>query len=213
VECWFKTLEAFGGLVDRSDICLTDEWLCRGGADHIAEPSQVSRAPSGLARIADLVAEPEGLETTRGGLEGTDGLHTSPGEITPGVVCHVGDIDGCEGARPQQPSPWHRVTPVGCDPIARLLRKQRRGDDPADVPLWGQITLAPLAAGARFVNAEERMALGWELTDALVEVTLARADRPEGDDCRARVLGHVGDRHGLCMDIHADIKSGRLGPG
>ena len=200
MECLFKTLEAFGGLVDRSDICLTDEWLCRGGADHRAEPSQVSRAPSGLARIADLVAEPEGCETTRGSLEVTDGPRTSPGEITPGVVCHVGDIDGCEGARPQQPSPWHRDTAVGCDPIARLLRKQRRGDDPADVPLWGQITLEPLAAGARFVNA-------------LVEVTLAGADRPEGDDRRAMVLGHVGDRHGLCIDIHADIKSGRLGPG
>jgi hypothetical protein len=93
VKCLFKTREACGGLVDRSDLCLQDDWLCRGGADPLAEPSQVRRAPRGLARIADIVAEPEGVETTRGGLEVTDGLLTRPGELTQGFVFHCGDID------------------------------------------------------------------------------------------------------------------------
>jgi hypothetical protein len=213
VACLFTTLEACGVLVDRADICLTDELLGRGGADHLAAPSQVRRAPSGLARSAAIVAEPAGVETTLGGLEVTDGLLTRPGEITPSVVCHCGDIDGGAVARTHQPRPWHRVPAVGCAPSARLFRHQRRGDAPADVPLLGQIPRAPIAAGASFVNEDELMALGLELTEELVEVTRARADRPELDDLRAMVLGHGGDRHGLFGDSHSDLKGGRLGQG
>jgi hypothetical protein len=153
------------------------------------------------------------LETKLGGLEVIDGILTSPGEITHGFVFHVGDIDGCEVARTHQPRQWHRVTAVGVDPVARLFRHQRRGDDPADVPLVGQITLAPRAAGASFIGEDERRALGLELADKLVEITLARADRAAGDDRRAQVLGHVGDRHHLLVDIHANITGGRVGHG
>ena len=213
VKCLGKTLEACGVLVDRSDIFLNDDVLGRGGADHLAKPAQVSRTPSGLARLADIVAEQAGVETKLGGLEVTDGILTSPGEITPGFVFHVGAIDRGEVARPQQPSPWRRVTAVGCDPIARLFRHQRRGDDPADAPLLGQITIEPIAVGASCINEDELSALGLKLTDELVEVTLARADHSEGDDLRAMVWGHVGHRHGLRGDSHADRKGGRWGHG
>ena len=96
LEFLFETLEAFGVFVDRSDIFLEDDLLRRGGTDHLAEPSQVGRAPGGPARIADIVAQQEGFETKLGGLEITDGIFTSPAEVADGFVFHRGDIDGGE---------------------------------------------------------------------------------------------------------------------
>jgi hypothetical protein len=106
-----------------------------------------------------------------------------------------------------------RVTAVGFDAVAGLLWDERRRDDPACVPFVAQITREPIAAGASFVDEDERMAFGLELADELVEVTLVRADRAEVDDLRAMVLGHVGDRNRLFVDLHSNTKGDGLGHG
>jgi hypothetical protein len=54
-EFMLKTLEAFGVLVDGSHVFLEDDSLCGGGTDNLRQPSEVSRAPSGTARVADIV--------------------------------------------------------------------------------------------------------------------------------------------------------------
>ena len=45
VPCLFETLEACGLLMNRPDLCLKDDWLRRGGTDHLREPAEVGRAP------------------------------------------------------------------------------------------------------------------------------------------------------------------------
>ena len=75
---------------------LEDDLLSRGGTDHFGEPPQMGRPPGGTARRADIVPEHKGFETARGGLEITDGVFTSPAEVTDGFVLHSRDIDGGE---------------------------------------------------------------------------------------------------------------------
>src|SRR4029453_1902118 len=91
-----QALEAFGVLMDRADILLEDNLLSRGGTDHFGEPPQMGRPPGGTARIADIVPEQKGFEPELGGLEITDGVFTSPTEVTDGFAPHPRDIDGSE---------------------------------------------------------------------------------------------------------------------
>jgi hypothetical protein len=44
----------------------------------------------------------------------------------------------------------------------------------------------------------------------LINIALPGSDRAEGDDLRAMVLGDVGDRERLFVDISSDIKRARL---
>jgi hypothetical protein len=81
------------------------------------------------------------------------------------------------------------------------------------MPRLRQIAVQPIAARPGFVDKHEVFGLRVQLANQFVEVTLAGADRPQGDDLRAMVLGHVGDCDGLFMDIQADIKHARLGHG
>jgi hypothetical protein len=48
-------------------------------------------------------------------------------------ILYFRHIDSGELARTQQAGPLTGVTPVGCDPSARLLGDQRGGHDPAAV--------------------------------------------------------------------------------
>jgi hypothetical protein len=59
-----KTLEAFGGLVDGSDVFLEDDLLRWGGTDDLRAPSQVGRAPGGPAGIATIVSQKKALRQT-----------------------------------------------------------------------------------------------------------------------------------------------------
>ena len=81
------------------------------------------------------------------------------------------------------------------------------------MPRLRQIAVPPVAARPGFVDEHEVFGLRVQLSNQWVEVALAGADSPQGDDLRAMVLGHVGDRDGLLMDIQADIKHARLGHG
>lgn len=75
------------------------------------------------------------------------------------------------------------------------------------------MAIQPIAARPGFVDQDEVFGRRVPWSHQCVEVTLAGADRPQGDDLRAVVLAHVGDRDGLLMDIQADIPHARLGHG
>jgi hypothetical protein len=153
------------------------------------------------------------LAPERGGLESPDGGGTRPAQIADGFVFDMGNRDGREGPRAHEPRPGAGVTPVGCDPVARLFRKPGRGDAPARRALCTHGARAPIPARAGFGDTDQRFALGLQLPDELVEVALARADGAQKDHFGPVILGHVGDRHRRFVDIHSDRQGGRMGQG
>jgi hypothetical protein len=98
VKFLLQALQAFGMLMDRADVFLEDELWHGGGTDHFGEPPQMGWAPGSPACLANSVSEQEGCEPKRGGLEIADGICTRAGEVTDGLVFHLGNIDGCEVA-------------------------------------------------------------------------------------------------------------------
>jgi hypothetical protein len=105
-----QSLEACGVLVDRVDVRLEDGLLSWSGTDRFGEPVLMSRAPSGVARIADIVSEQEGIKPKLGGPEIPQGVFRGAGEIPNRFICHRGDIDAGEIPRTRQPSQLHSVT-------------------------------------------------------------------------------------------------------
>ena len=89
-----QALETCGGLMDRAPVVLEDDVWRRGGADPCGEPPQMGRAPGRPTRRADIVAEPNGVETALGGLELSAGVFTCPAEVADGLVRHRRDLDG-----------------------------------------------------------------------------------------------------------------------
>ena len=109
---------------DRPHILLEDDLLGRRRTDDFREPSEMCGAPIGLARIANVPAQEKGFETLLGGFEVTDAILTGATQIANGVVLDLGDVDGGEGARTQQPGPLAGIAAVGCDPVPGLFRNQ-----------------------------------------------------------------------------------------
>lgn len=66
----------------RLDIFLKDNWLRSGRPDHLAEPTEVGRAPIRSPRRAEIVPEQEGFETHLGRLQITEGIFTHPAQVT-----------------------------------------------------------------------------------------------------------------------------------
>jgi hypothetical protein len=48
------------------------------------------------------------------------------------------------------------------------------------------------------------------MSKQLINIALPGPNSAEGEDLRAMVLGHIGDRDGLFVDISSDIKRARL---
>jgi hypothetical protein len=111
LACMVETRQAFGVFVNRTDVCVKANMLSRGGTDD-------DRAPSGPAHVAAIVAEHDGFQTARGGLQIAEGVFTCPDEITKSFICHPRDIDHSEITRAGQAGQWHGISAVGCDPIA-----------------------------------------------------------------------------------------------
>ena len=164
-------------------------------------------APIGLARIANVLAQEKGFEARRRGFEVTETIFTGATQIANGFVIDLGDVDGGEVARTHQPGQLAGIAAVGFDPVPGFFRNERGRDHPTVMPRLRQIAVQPIAARPGFVDKHEVFGLRVQLANQFVEVTLAGADRPQGDDLRAMVLGHVGDRDGLLMDIQADIQA------
>jgi hypothetical protein len=92
----FETLQAFGVFIHRPNILLKDNLLSRHGTDHFREPPEVDWAPSGPARIADIVSEQKGFEAELGSFEIANRIFASPREVADGFVFHGRDIDRAE---------------------------------------------------------------------------------------------------------------------
>jgi hypothetical protein len=159
------------------------------------------------------VAQENGVEAMLGRLELVQGICTSPTQVAEGFVLDLGHIDRGEGARAPQAGPWESVTPGRFDPIAGLVGAQRWGHDPADLTFLRERAGAPRPTRPRFIDEAKRLALGLQLPAARVDGALARADGAQKDHVGPMILGHVGDRHRLVVDIHADLQGGRMGHG
>jgi hypothetical protein len=210
VEGLLQALEAFGVLGDRPDVLLEDDLLRGCGTDDLGEPAQVGWAPSGPARIPDILPKQKGFETEFGSLEIAEGILAGTTEVTDRFILNRRDIDGGEITRAHQACQLDRVTPVGLDAIAGFLGDQGRRNDPADVPPGGEITIEPITARTRLVYEDQMRAFRLQLTNERVDVTLSGTDRAHIDDFGMVFLGHVSDCDGLLMDIQTDIERARL---
>ena len=204
VECLRKPLEAFGGLVDGSDVFWDDELRRWCGTDDRSAPSQVGRAPGGPAWRAASVSPSKGVETAGGGLELASGILAGTTAGTTGVGLDRRDIDRGELARASQAGPLDGVTTVGLDSIASLVGHQGRGDDPAAVPSGGEITREPRPAGAGLVDEDQRLGLGLARADEGVEVAWPGADRPHRGDVSIPRFRSVGHGDGVVVTIQPD---------
>jgi hypothetical protein len=115
-------------LVDRSDAFLEDHVLGRGGTNHLAEPSEVGRAPSGSPRAPDVLLEQEGFEPKLGRLEITEGIFTGTREVADGFGFHGGAIDGpSASAEPVAPRHGGRCS-RGRPPFQESRRRRPNSD-------------------------------------------------------------------------------------
>ena len=119
-----QTLQAFGVFVDRAHVFLEDNLLNRGRIDHFREPPEMGWAPGGPAGVADVVSEQKGFEPKLGGLEIADGIFTSAGEVTDGLIFHLGNINRGEVPRAHQAGQLCGITASGFHPVAGLFRNQ-----------------------------------------------------------------------------------------
>lgn len=109
---------------DRVHVGLHDALRGRGRPDACAAPSEVRRAPGGLARRADIVAQEQRFAPQRGCLESTEGLCTSPAQGPHGCILHRWDRARRQVTRAQESGPLARIPTLGCDPVAGLLGPQ-----------------------------------------------------------------------------------------
>jgi hypothetical protein len=78
---------------------------------------------------------------------------------------------------------------------------------------FAQVSVEPVATGAGFVDKDEMLGLGLQLTHELIDVGLPGADGAEVSDLGIVIVSDIGDRDGLFMDINANekrIERGRL---
>ena len=136
LACLCETLEAFGALRHRTDLCLEDAWLSRGGTAHRRAPSQGGRAPSDPAPRTDSRSQHKGVTTALGGFASAAGLCTRPGEIAHGGIVDLGDIDGGEITWAGPAGEWHRLPAVEFDTGAGLPRSPGGTTTQPSSPCW-----------------------------------------------------------------------------
>jgi hypothetical protein len=163
-------------------------------------------APGRPARLTKILSEQEGVEPTLGGLEIAEGIFTRAAEIADGCVFHRRDIDGGEVTGAHQPGPWHGITAVGFHAVAGLFRHESGRHHPTRIAFLAQIALEPVPPGPRFVDTDELCGRGLPVADELIKVTMAGANRAQGDELGAVVLGHGGDGDRVLMDIQTNIE-------
>ena len=213
VACVVETRQACGGLVPRPDLGLEDEGRRRGGTDHVRAPAPVGGAPRGPPRVATLGSEEARVETARDGLETTEGIVTRPGEVANGISVDRGHRHRRASTGAPEPRPWHGITAVGVHAVARLVRHHGRGHDPARLACCGQVARAPGPPGPCFLDTDERLGLGWERADAVIEVTRTRAHGPQRGDLSPVIVSDRRHRDGLLMNIQTVVKRARLAHG
>jgi hypothetical protein len=211
--CVCQPPEALWGFRDGPALFVQDDRLRRGGTDDFRPPPQVSRAPIGPARRADILAEHEGLETQLGVFASAEPLFARPRAIPERFIVHCGDRHRRAIPGAGSTGQLDRITAVRCAPLPRLLGHQGRSHDPAVVAFLLERPRAPRATRPRFGDAHEVVGFRLPRAEQGVASTLACADRPKGGNRSARLVCHVRDRKRLFVDIHADEAGARLGHG
>jgi hypothetical protein len=211
LECLFQAVKTLGVFDDGTDVCLKDNVLSRCRTDDLREPSEMGWVPGGPARVADIVSEQEGVETTLGGLKIADGIFTRPGEIPHGFVFLLGNRDQGEITGAPQAGPLHRVTAVGFDAVAGLFRHEGGRHHPAVMASFCEIPVEPVATGIGCIDKDQMLSLGWHLADEVVNVTWPCADGTTGGALGSVLLSDGGHGDGRFMDISSDVKRARLG--
>jgi hypothetical protein len=203
LPCRVETLAACAGCIAGTALGVTADGWRRGVTHHRRAPAPGGRAPLGRAGVAASVAEPPGLEAQLGVLAITAGLCTRPGERTPRVICHGGDLDGRASPRAGQAGHWHRGPTVGCEPVAGLLGQHRGGYHPAGVTWWAAIPVEPVATGAGCVAEAQRWSVRWPLPAAVITIPVAGAKGAHGGHLGALLWSHRGHRARIRVDLHA----------
>jgi hypothetical protein len=102
------------------------------------------------------------------------------------------------------------ITTVGCHAVAGSCRNERGGHDPTVVTVWAQIPGEPITTWPGFLDENERVSLGLEFADEVIDGGLSRPEGAEIGDLSTVVLSDIRDRAGVLMDIHADVERARL---
>jgi hypothetical protein len=68
----------------------------------------------------------------------------------------------------------------------------------------------PVTTWPRFVDQDQLFGLGLYVSEELVKVTVARANRSEIDHFSAVFFGDIGYCDRVFVDIHTDVKRARL---
>jgi hypothetical protein len=213
VACACQTAQTCRLCRDGLDVFVKDHLRRRGGTLPCAQPAQGGGTPIGPPWRAASMPPHEGCASPRGRLPVSPGLFPRPTQgadrcIVDGRHLHRGEVP-----RAQEPGQWHGVTPVGCDPVARLCGPQRGSDHPAESVFLGQRPREPISTRAGFVDQDQGCSLRWALAHQRVDGTLPRAKRAEGKDRSVVLVGNLGQSTRVLMPIHADVKRARLGHG
>ena len=76
--------------------------------------------------------------------------------------------------------------------------------------MLGQVTIEPVATGTSLVSKDKFLGFPPKLADQLVDVTLMGPDGTERDDLCLAVVGDIGDRDGLFVNIQTDEECVRM---
>ena len=212
-EFGLEALQPFLMVRNGADVLLEDHRLRRRGTDHCRQPAQRSGPPGGTALIPDILLQQEGRQPVRGGLEIPDGILPGAAEVADRRVLDCRDIDSREIARAHESGQLGRITSIGVDAGARLLRDQRWGHDPTDQFFLGEIAIKPVPAGSSFVDKDQRFRFRGERADELVNVALASTETPQEDDLCLPRLADIGNGDGVFVNIDTDAACGSVRPG
>ena len=75
-------------------IRLEDDLLGGRRTDHFRPPAQMGGSPGGAARIADILAQEEGLQPVLGGLAIPHRILTGADQVADGLILDGRDLDG-----------------------------------------------------------------------------------------------------------------------
>ena len=119
---------------------LADQRRRRRGTDHGRQPAPLGGPPSwhGPPTGSPGAAGRPAPGTWRPGARGMVSARGAAA-VAAGLVLDCRDIDWRQLAGAQEAGAWGRLPSSGCDAVARLLRDQRRGHDPAEPGGLGEI--------------------------------------------------------------------------
>jgi hypothetical protein len=76
--------------------------------------------------------------------------------------------------------------------------------------LFRQIPREPVPTGSRFINEDQVLGVGLQRAHEWIHVDVPGADRAEIDDLSIVLVGDIGHRNGLFVDIQTDVECARV---